>query len=65
MRVLREAVDSGLDSLFGTVPGAAEELAVESFRALDIQEAMENDIHLKFRAAWTNSYCRKYVDGPF
>ena len=64
-QVIREANNSGLDALCGPAPGDTDDLAVGSFRALDILEAMEDDLHLKSRAAWTNSYCRKYVDGSF
>jgi len=64
-RLIREAASSPEDPLCGSSLEELEGLIPESFRTLDIWDAMLEDLHLKFRAAYTNSYCRKYVDGSF
>jgi len=64
-KLVGAATRSQDDPLFQPGSRILDELVLESFRTLDIEDAMEDDLHLKFRAAYTNSLCRKYVDGSF
>jgi len=64
-RLIRETASSQEDPLCGSGPEAIEGLLPEIFRSFDIWDAMEEDLELKCRAAYTNACCRKYVDGSF
>jgi hypothetical protein len=63
--LVQGAVRSPEDPLTEPCRESLEELVQESFQAFDIADAMAGEISRKFRDAYTNWYCRKYVDGSF